>query len=153
MGTEMTTAPVTVSRAAAELGVTAACVRGWLRAGAPCVEPGSVGRGHGAIVMVSDLSAWRARRLGLLESAEEHLMERIAGALLDVLRRDGGQGVPLHRSLGIPEPKAAALLLAAFQRAHRAAMGCDAERLPPEIETIVSVCVGSAPRPFPSGTT
>jgi hypothetical protein len=153
MGTEMATAPVTVSLAAAEFGVTAACVRGWLRAGAPCVEPGSAGRGHGAIVRVAALAAWRARRLGLVESTEACLMERIAGAFLDVLRRDGGQDMPLHRSLGIPAPKAAALLLAAYQRAHRAVTGCDAERLPPEIETIVSVCVGSAPRPFPSDKT
>jgi hypothetical protein len=139
----MSNAAVTLAEAARELSVTPACVRGWIRAGAPCDSPGEVGRGKGAMVSIADLAAWRARRVGVGDE-RERMLEHIAAGLLDAFKRDAGEGLPLHRHLGIEERKVAALLVRAFEHIHRRIVGSDAEKLPAEIETLFSICVKSS---------
>lgn len=127
----MTDPAVPVVAAARELSCSPATLRRWLRAGAPCVQPGGHGPGRSARVVVADVERWRRGEPGA------DLMQRIGVALVDVLRRDGGEGVPAHRSLNIPRRPAAALLAIAYERIYRAMTGNDAKALPAEIEHAV----------------
>jgi hypothetical protein len=132
---------VSVPVAAHELDVTTATVRSWLREGAPCASPGRPGNGTGARVVVEDVRRWRMARLGLkLGATAAALEKKVAVALLEVLERDAGAGVPLHRSLGVPEGLIAAVLLQAYQRVHHVMTGADLDVLPAEIEEINAVC-------------
>lgn len=124
----MTAVPLAV--AARELRVSPATVRRWLRNGAPAVQPGAVGRSHGARVIVADLERWRRGDM-------PDVMQRVASALVDVLKRDAGEGLPAHRHLNIRRREAAALLALAYERIHRAVTGSDAQHLPAEIEHAV----------------
>lgn len=135
--------PVTVVQAARELRVTPAAVRRMLRLGAPNVSPGAPGRGKGALVLVSDLKAWRARRRGMDGdvAGADRFIDQLAACLLEVLRCDAGGGLPLYRVIGITEGQTAAVLATVFERVYRRIHGRYAERVPPEIETIVTVCV------------
>jgi hypothetical protein len=85
-------------------------------------------------VDVAALERWRRG-----DHVVAEIMERIGGAFVDVLKRDAGEGVPAHRTLGIRRSYAAALLAIAYERVHRAVMGHDAARLPTEIEHAVIV--------------
>ena len=123
---------VTVRAAALELAVSTETVRRWLREGAPCVKPGGHGPGRAARVEVAALDRWRRGDHGA------QIMERIGVALVDVLRRDAGEGVPAHRTLGIRRAHAAALLAVAFERIYRAVTGDDAPALPAEIAHAVN---------------
>ncbi len=89
--------------------------------GAPCVIRGEVGRGHGARVNISDLSLWRAARLGFVPHADP--MAKIEVALLDVLKRDGGQGKPITEELGLSPQKTSKLLTHIYSRIERAFKG------------------------------
>jgi hypothetical protein len=114
------TEAVSISVAASHFDVSVDTVRRWIRDGAPCVSPGEVGRGHAATVCIADLTAWRARRLGIATPEHANVMERIETAILDVMRRDGGSGRPINVDLGIPGDKAALLLAHALNRIARA---------------------------------
>jgi hypothetical protein len=142
----MSAAAVTVEECAKALKVTTSTVRGWIRDGAPVVSPGQCGRGNGARIDLARLSGWRAQRLGLTVDDDSRMLRLIAVALLEVFERDGGDGAPLHRSIGIPNAKAAALLVESYTRIHQRITGTDPEKLPPEIERILTVCVSSARR-------
>lgn len=113
---------VTVDEAAHDLNVAPKTVRLWIREGAPCVQTGKPGPGNGARVNLEDLKAWRARRAGIEHGAEQ-VLEKVATALLDTLRRDGGSGMPAHQQLGIPTRNAAVYLSVAYWRIHRALTG------------------------------
>lgn len=142
----MSAAAVTIEECARAMKVQPATVRGWIRDhGAPVESEGSCGRGNGARVVISKIQAWRNRRLGLTRDGDAAAaLAHFAAALLEVFQRDGGDGAPLHRSIGIPDAKAAALLIAAYQRAHRRLTGADPDRLPPETVTLMTVCVSSS---------
>lgn len=142
----MNAAPLTIGECAKALKVTTSTVRGWIRDGAPVVSPGQCGRGNGARVELSSVCAWRAQRLGLTVENDSRVVRLIAVALLEVFERDGGDGAPLHRSIGIPDNKAAAVLVEAYNRIHKRMVGVDPEKLPPEIERILTVCISSARR-------
>jgi hypothetical protein len=135
---------VTIATAARTLGVSGQTVRDWLRQGAPCASPGGVGRGQGSLVVVADLSAWRARRAGVAKAEDGRILEHVAAGLMDVYRRDAGEGYPLHRSLGVSERHVAALLVTAYEHIHRRLMGADAEQLPSEIQSLLGICVESS---------
>lgn len=63
--------------------------------------------------------------------------ERLAVAVLDVLRRDCGTGAPAHVALEIDRQRAAGLLLFAFDRAHRELTGREScEPLPGAIRVV-----------------
>jgi hypothetical protein len=122
--------PVSIRVAALDLGVTPQAVRGWLRQGAPCVQAATgSGPGRGSLVDVEELRRWRER-------GAEACLPAIAQALLDTFRRDGGEGIPIHRSLGVSDRAAAALLVTVYHRIHHRLVGCDPVELPPELESV-----------------
>lgn len=109
----------TVKQAAAHFRVSQETVRRWIRKGCPCESPGEVGRGRGALLDLDAVSSWRASKLGISSIAGDP-MQKVAMALLDVLRRDGGRGVPIHRQLGISDQAAVEILTHAQVRIERA---------------------------------
>ena len=123
----------TIAIAARELGLSPAQIRRDIAAGAPVLRRGSVGRGRGSLLDLEVYRRWRAR-----ESDPVHMMQRVAEALSDVMKRDAGEGVPAHVSLGIRRGHAAVLLAIAYERIHRAVTGREAECLPAEIAHAVS---------------
>jgi hypothetical protein len=113
---------VTAAQAAAHFNVSADTVRRWVRLGCPTIRPGEVGRTRGALLDIDAVARWRARRAGI-DSTPNHLMERIETALLDTLRRDGGNGWPITQDLGIEHGLATELLTHALRRIRRALEG------------------------------
>lgn len=109
----------TVKQAAAHFRVSQETIRRWIREGAPCVSPGEVGRGHGALLDLDAVASWRASRLGVSQAGGDP-MEKVAMALVDVLRRDGGRGIPIHRELGVSDDAAIKILTHAQSRIERA---------------------------------
>ena len=107
-----------IAEAAARFDVHEETVRRWIRAGCPCVSPGEVGRGHGARLDLNDVARWRAARAGMKQTGD--VMTKVETALLDVLRRDGGNGYPLPFELGLSQEQAARLLADAHARIARA---------------------------------
>lgn len=112
-----------VAQAAQHFRVSRETIRQWIRAGAPCVELGSVGRGHSARLNLDDVARWRAARLGVSADPGGDVMTRIEQALADVTRRDGGSGAPIHVQLGIDAERAATLLAHVHNRIARALKG------------------------------
>lgn len=108
--------------AARHFGVTTETVRCWIRAGAPCVSPGEVGRGHSARLNLEDVARWRAAKAGIIPGPDD-VMTRIETALMDVVRRDGGNGAPIAQQLGIPADTAAEFLAHVHSRIRRALTG------------------------------
>lgn len=131
-------APVTVASYAKSRGKSPATVRRWLRNGAPCVTSGSHGPGQSATVDPGALDAWR----GIVETPRTQILDQVARGLLDTLVRDGPEGFPVHRSIGLQRKPAAALLAFAFERIARTVLGRDLEddELPPEIVQICTIC-------------
>lgn len=70
---------------------------------------------------LADVSAWRAHLLGI--RSPDDTMSKIETAMVDVLRRDGGNGRPIHEELRIPSQQAAAFLTHAMTRIGRALRG------------------------------
>jgi Helix-turn-helix domain len=112
----------TVAEAAARFNVSPDTVRRWVRLGCPAIRPGEVGRTRGAVLDLDAVARWRASRAGV-DSIPNDLMERIETALLDVLRRDGGNGWPVTHDLGIEHSLATELLTHALRRIRRALEG------------------------------
>lgn len=113
----------TVQEAALHFGVSVETVRRWLRAGAPCLSPGSVGPGHGALVDLAALERWRGQSR---PESDRDVLPLVQTALHDVLRRDGGTGRPLWAELRVSPDAAASLLWAAYRRiAHALNSGVD----------------------------
>lgn len=75
------------------------------------------------MVEINALTRWRATQAGLADLDREAVMRQVEIALLDTLKRDGGQGVPIHITLQISLPKAAELLTHAHERIRRAVCG------------------------------
>jgi hypothetical protein len=118
------TARVSIGEAARYFRVSSGTVRRWIRGGCPCVEPGSVGRGHGASLNIDDVARWRATQLGVV-AASDDVMQRIDRAIADVICRDGGSGVPIHTELGIDTERAATFVTHIYNRISRAINGSD----------------------------
>jgi hypothetical protein len=112
--------PASLRAAARHFGVDPSTVRRWIREGAPCVEPGSAGRTHGARVDLVAVARWRAARLGVVDEDRRGLLPTIQEAILGTLRRDGRNGRPVWLDLGIAPGAAAALLADAYARIARA---------------------------------
>jgi len=133
---------VPLAAAARELRVSPATLRRWLRAGAPAMQPGSVGRGHGAMVCLADVQRWRRAQVApAADPTDDVLLDRVARALHDVFARDAGRGFPAHRELELRDRQAAALLVVAYHRLHRELTGRDADMLPFEIEHLWTISV------------
>lgn len=140
---EMTTmtAGVSVKEAARVLRKSPMTLRRWIKAGAPCVSLGEVGRGHGAIVDLDAIQRWRAAQVapGLTDTAQAVQLDQLAESLWRVLRSDEAD-----RKVGISERQAAGLLLLAFERlskdlTHRAV---DLEGLPPRMKQLCAISTG-----------
>lgn len=118
----MASAPVTAAQAARLLGITARHAR-------------RLARSCGAVVAERPLrvDVERIRRA----RAGNDVADRLAMAVLDVLKRDCGTGQPAPAALGIEARRAAALLLVVYDRAHLALLGCESdEPLPDAIRTV-----------------
>lgn len=109
---------VTAAEAAQELGVTPACIRLWVRQGAPYVR-----LNRPLLVDVEALRAWRARGPSLP-------LADVAEGLAQMLVADAGAGCPAHVARRVPAPDAAVLYIGAYLRLHRMATGGDCEVLP-----------------------
>lgn len=97
--------PVPLATAAAQLGVSAASLRRWVREeGCPALLGGR-GRGKGYRVDPEAVRAWRAERAA---AGRETQLREIAVLVLDFWRRgcEPGEG---HRLLGVSDARAAAL--------------------------------------------
>jgi hypothetical protein len=116
------TQSVPIADAARHFDVSVDTMRRWVRLGCPCASPGELGRGKGAMLNLDDVARWRATRAGI-DAIPCDLMVRIETALLDVLRRDGGNGWPITRDLGIEHEQATELLTHALRRIRRAIEG------------------------------
>jgi hypothetical protein len=110
---------VSIEQAAQHFGVHAETVRRWIRAGAPCLSPGQPGRGHGARLDLLAVARWR----GATGDVPDDVLLKVQGALLDVMRRDGGKGVPAHVEVGATREQAAAILTQAYARIQRMLSG------------------------------
>ena len=98
--------PMTVGLAARELGISKAQLWRWIAQGAPVVR-----ERRPMLVDVAELQRWR-------QGANGDVLGKLETALLDVMRRDAGiDGRTAAAMIGIDDARAAALLLAAYDRA------------------------------------
>jgi hypothetical protein len=99
--------------AARALKVDPSTLRRWVAAGCPCLEEGTVGRNHGAILDLDVVSRWRAERHDAVSVQRQNadLLAIIASALIDSLKRDGA-----HKRVDITEGQASGLLALAYKR-------------------------------------
>lgn len=130
-------AALSVAAAARALGLSTSQVRRDVSNGAPVVRRGTVGRGRGTLLELAAYRRWRDR-----EFDAGRVMEAVAAALGDVLKRNTGLDEPAHVTLGIKRRQAAALLCVAWERIHRGVTGHEAKSLPPEIAHAVSEMTG-----------
>lgn len=135
---------ITLTEAAKQMNRSAATLRRWVQQGAPTVTPGYVGRGHGALVDPAALQRWRYGEVSQAGEAEQVAL--LAQAFSDFFRHDSGINAPAHRTLGIRDREAAALLATLFEYTARRITGHDLETLPPEIARLRAICVGLAHR-------
>lgn len=134
---------VTVAEAARALRKSPATVRRYVQAGAPCVSPGEVGRGKGALIDIDALQQWLANRAapGLASSAQSIQLEQIAESLWRVLRNDRAA-----EKLALSERQAAGLLLLAYERLAKdlTREPVDIEELPARMNQLCAIWVGCA---------
>lgn len=107
--------PATCAEAAAQLGVSTSQVRRWVQSGAPVVR-----YCRPMLVEVSDLQRWRQHHAG-------DALDAIAIAMLRSVRSEMTNGRTAPQLLSIDDRRAAALLLAAYGRAHSEITGQDAD--------------------------
>lgn len=126
----MNRAPVTVADAARALGITPRHAR-------------RLARSCGAVVAERPLRV-DVERIERARAGND-VAERLAGAMLDTLRRDCGTGQPAHIALGIEARRAASLLLVAYDRAHLAVLGSESEEPLPDAIRMVRQIAGLPP--------
>lgn len=114
---------VRVNVAAQILGVDGATIRRWLQQGAPVVSDR-----RPRLVDPEALRQWRQG---------SDALEAFERAMLDTLKRDGGEGSTVPQLLHIADSKAAMLLLATYERMHRELTGKDLE--PPYSPTVTAL--------------
>jgi len=132
--------PLSLAQAARELDVSVSCVRRWIRAGAPAVRPGEVGRNKGAIVDVTALRRWRAG----IDAAEfpgaTLTREDLARGLWNAFTRaPEGFAQPAWAELRLSRLQAAALLLETYREIVRCAEGHYPVVLPSEMERFFAI--------------
>lgn len=98
--------PVTCAEAAAELGVSASQVRRWIQSGAPVARDR-----RPMLVDLEDLRQWRQRQAA-------DVLHALAVSMLRAVRCEMADGKSASRLLGIDDRRAAALMLATFDRVH-----------------------------------
>jgi hypothetical protein len=127
---------MTLAAAAAELGVRADTVRGWIRNGAPVVRQGDKGPGRGALLDPDAVRAWRKR------SADDAPLVRLdegslARGLMAAFRACSGD-------IGITQRQLAAVLATAHNEIVRAMTNHPAaEPYPPETRWLIAIAIGS----------
>jgi hypothetical protein len=116
-------------------------IRRWIKAGAPCLELGEVGRGHGAIVDLDAIQQWRAAQAapGLTEQSQAIQLDHLAESLWRVFKNDA-----VAAKVGIAERQAAGVLLLTYERlakdlTHRPV---DLEDLPGRMKQLCSITLG-----------
>jgi phage terminase Nu1 subunit (DNA packaging protein) len=99
--------------AAKQLGKHRSTLSKWIKQGAPCVEEGTDGRGHSAIVDPEALQRWLARKVapGLAQRNDKEMLGLIARSFSDALKRDRA-----HDRVEINEATAAGFLALVFER-------------------------------------
>ena len=92
---------MTVGAAATHFKVHASTIRSWIRRGCPCIESGSVGRGHGSRLDHQAVERWliEQRVPSVAVQAERDVLAIAETALSDLLKRDRwmGQTLPAER--------------------------------------------------------
>jgi len=128
---------LSINQAAKKLKKTPSTVRRWVAKGCPCVRPGEVGRGKGAILNIPDVIAWRGGGQVQKEGDAERL-GFIADVLMDSLRRD-----KIHERIGITSKQTAGLLALVYERYHKNLIKEPVERdkLPEQITQLLAIFV------------
>ena len=105
--------PVTVKQAAKVMRKSPMTLRRWIKAGAPCVRLGEVGRNHGTLIIIDEMQRWRAAQVapGLILAEQRIQLEHLAESLWRCLRSDA-----IAEKLGISEAQAAGALLLTYER-------------------------------------
>ena len=101
---------ISLTQAAQTLRKSESTLRRWIRRGCPTVQLGETGRA-GSLLILEDVQRWR---VGLSDVSEDDILQRIADALLDTIKRD-----EVHVRADVSERQAATILLLAFQRYFR----------------------------------
>jgi hypothetical protein len=134
---------VSVAEAARLLRKSPMTIRRYIKAGAPCLELGGVGRGHGARVDLDALQRWRANKAapGVTLTQQAIRLDDMAESLWRVLRNDAAAD-----KLGISERQAAGLLLLTYERLAKdlTQKPVDLADLPARMKQLCSICVGSS---------
>ena len=99
------------------------------------VSLGGPGPGKGALIDPDEMDRWR----GIDDGMRVLLLGQVAEGLLDALIRDGPEGVPVCRSIGIDRRRAGAMLAVGFQRAARRVLGRDLDDWPEPIVQIRTI--------------
>src|SRR3990172_4874448 len=128
---------ITLREAAQTLRKSESTVRRWVQRGCPCVRPGEVGRGKGAIVNLNDVITWRGGG-GVFQASDDERLEFLAGVLMDVLRRDA-----IHEPIGITASEMAGMLVLIYERYHKNLTHepIYRQQLPPEIAQLLAIYV------------
>ena len=104
------------------------------------MELGSVGRSHGAILSLGDVSRWRAGNHGAaaVQRKNKEVLTIIETALVDTLKRDGA-----HERVDIKEGPASGLLAIAYKRIwlNLTRLSPDEFKLPAQIEQFCAIYV------------
>ena len=136
---------MTVGAAATHFKVHASTIRSWIRRGAPCLEAGSVGRGHGSRLDPQAVQNWLvAQRVpSVAVEAEQEVLTILATALFDSVKRDH-----LADQIGMTEAQAARAVLVIFERAFRNVRRQPLQRrdLPEEMKRLCAIYLDSIER-------
>ena len=128
---------ISITKAARALNRTPSTLRRWVQKGCPCVRPGEVGRGKGAILNLQDVITWRGGG-GVFQASDDERLEFLAGVLMDVLRRD-----EIHERIGIEASEMAGMLVLIYERYHKNLTHepVDRQQLPPEIAQLLAIYI------------
>ena len=128
---------IRINKVARTLKKSPSTIRRWVQHGCPCVRPGEVGRGKGAILNLNDVITWRGGGQAQKLSDDEHLAF-IAGVLMDCFRRDA-----IHEPIGVTVNKMAGMLVLIYERYHKNLTHepVDRQKLPPEIAQLLAIYV------------
>jgi hypothetical protein len=137
---------ISLLAAAKALNKTPKTLLGWIKAGAPCVREGEIGRGHGTLVNLEALQQWRAAHVapGLRQQTQRQQLQALAISLMRCYRNDQAAQV-----VGTTEQQAAGLLLLVYERLAKDLTGepVTVGDLPEEMKLLGFISTDSPPRP------